>query len=116
MASSTSHKGILGLGLGVDLLKEAARGGHVQAMRWLRDRGCPWGGIVPAYAAGEGRLEALQRLRAQGCPWGAYTPAFAEIGGFPEVKAWALQNGCDYSAELTLRLRIAEQMARYAHP
>ncbi|CAN0500649.1 unnamed protein product, partial [Laminaria digitata] len=35
----------------------AAAGGHLEVLKWARDRGCPWGEETCASAARGGRLE-----------------------------------------------------------
>jgi hypothetical protein len=73
---------------------EAARGGHLHVVRWLREQGCPWYANACAAAAGGGYLTLLQWLREQGCPWDATTCASAAEGGHLDVLAWARANGC----------------------
>jgi hypothetical protein len=55
----------------------AARGGHLLALQWLYDRGCPWNSKACEEAARSGHLQALQWLRAHGCPWDANTCSMA---------------------------------------
>ena len=38
------------------------------------------------------------------------TTAWAEVNRHPRIKQWALENGCDYSEELVVRLRMARMM------
>ena len=64
----------------------AAKGGHLQVLKWLRcgeeeddgpmlatdsvdENACPWDEWTCAYAAAGGSLEVLQWARAHGCPW-----------------------------------------------
>lgn len=55
-------------GLTADIMAEAAKGGHVEAMQWLRDHGTDWNTYVSDAAAREGKLEALRWLVDKGCP------------------------------------------------
>ena len=49
--------------------------------------GCPWDGSVCANAAAGGHLHVLQWLREKGCPWHKDTPAWAELNGHIAIKA-----------------------------
>lgn len=125
----------------VAVCREAARGGHLHIVRYLRLMlGCPWDGSVCANAAAGGHLQVLQWLREKGCPWHKDTPAWAELNGHIMVKVpqrfesrtpdicdairnschalptlspqdWAIANGCDYSEDMVLRLRMSRMMA-----
>ena len=48
------------------LCASAARGGQLQALRWLRGRGCGWDGETCLMAAYGGHLAVLQWVRANG--------------------------------------------------
>ena len=49
----------------------AARGGHLEVLKWLHSTGCPLD-YATCYAAAEGgHLAVLQWLHSQGCPWGS---------------------------------------------
>ena len=77
--------------------KNAAEGGHLETLKWAREKKCPWNTDTCAYAAKGGHLEALQWARENGCPWGARTCAYAAWGGHLEVLKWARENGCPWS-------------------
>ena len=47
---------------------EAARGGHLEVLRWARSQGCPWDGRAPRAAAEGGHLEVLKWLIKKRCP------------------------------------------------
>jgi hypothetical protein len=70
---------------------QAAQGGRMAVLEWLRDRGCRWDALTCAGAALGGHLALLQRLRAEGCPWDRETYLHAANS---EVLQWALANGC----------------------
>lgn len=77
---------------GVAVCREAARGGHLHILRYLRLMlGCPWDGSVCANAAAGGHLHVLQWLRQKGCPWHKDTPAWAELNGHMAIKACPAQ-------------------------
>jgi len=72
----------------------AAAGGHLEVLQWAHAQGCPWDWMTCASAAEGGHLEVLQWVRAQGCPWNECTCAWAAQRGHHEVLEWAVANGC----------------------
>ena len=46
-----------------------------------------------------GHLEVLKWARERDCPWDMYTLRLARERGHPEVHAWALANGCPAEVE-----------------
>ena len=70
----------------------AARGGHLDVLRWLRSQNppCPWGAVTCREAARCGHLDVLKWLRAQDppCPWNAFTCEMAAMGGHFDVLKW----------------------------
>ena len=75
----------------------AAKGGHLEVLKWLRENGCPWDSCTCYSAAKGGHLEVLKWLRENGCPWDSNTCAHAAQGGHLEVLKWARQNGCHWA-------------------
>ena len=47
-----------------------------------------------AYAARNGKLEALKWLREKGCPWSASTIEYASNNLHSDVAKWTIENGC----------------------
>jgi hypothetical protein len=47
----------------------AAAGGHLEVLRWAREKGCPWNKWTCAAAARGGHLDVLKWARERGCPW-----------------------------------------------
>lgn len=78
------------------ICREAARGGHIDVLRWAREEGSPWDATVCMEAARGGRLEVLRWLRSEGCPWDEYTCSEAARHGRLEILKWARENGCDW--------------------
>ena len=56
---------------------EAAKGGHLEVLKWARENGCPWDVGTCACAAEGGHLEVLKWARENGCPWNEGTCACA---------------------------------------
>ena len=54
-----------------DTCSWAAFRGHLEVIKWLRAKGCPWGKVTSYRAADGGHLEVLQWMQAQDppCPW-----------------------------------------------
>ena len=77
----------------------AARGGHLDLVKWLRVKGCPWGTWVSSAAARGGQLEVLQWIRGQDppCPWDSDVCNHAARKGHLEVLRWARSQGCPWS-------------------
>ena len=90
------------------VMEEAANGGHLELVQWLRGVGCEWAANVCQNAAEGGNLEVLQWLRANGCPWDFCTCTYAVYSGHVEVLRWARENGCEWSA--WARNRAAEKL------
>ena len=65
----------------------AAFGGHLELVKWLRAKGCPWGTWTSKLAARGGHLEVLQWMRAQDppCPWNWQVCYHAASAGHLEV-------------------------------
>ena len=69
----------------------AASAGHLDIIKWARDRGCPWSESACKLAAGYGQLDTLKWLHANGCPWDESTTKYASS---EEIYVWATNNGC----------------------
>ena len=102
-----------------------ARGGDMDAIRWLRKHKCPWddekyGGNACRGAAYGGHLDVLKWLRKEGCPWNVhtqYTCSEAAKGGHLDVLKYAHENGCPWD-EWTCRYAATGgrlDVLKYAH-
>ena len=80
----------------------AALGGHLEVLKWLRAKGCPWGTTTSTGAAFLGHLEVLQWMRAQDppCPWDSRVCYSAASKGHLEVLRWARSQGCPWDEEV----------------
>ena len=81
----------------------AAHSGHLEVMKWLRAKGCPWGEVTSRDAACGGHLEVLQWMRAQDppCPWDSRVCKSAVRKGHLDVLRWARRQGCPWGDGLT---------------
>jgi hypothetical protein len=80
------------------LCSEAAEGGHLELLQWVRSQPdpCPWDEHTCRNAAGDGQLEVLQWAHENGCPWDAHTCARAAWGGHLDVLQWLRSQGCPW--------------------
>ena len=82
-----------------DTCASAAENGHLDVLRWLRTKGCPWDECTCIAAAAYGHLDVLQWARENGCLWHDETCSYAAQGGYLEVLQWARENGCPWDEE-----------------
>jgi hypothetical protein len=69
--------------------------GHTALLQWGRERGCRvWDEELCRAAALKGRFETLRWLREVGTAWGPEVFCAAGEGGYVNILAWALANGC----------------------
>ena len=75
--------------------------GYVREYHRLHEGDCPFSDEACVAAARHGHLEALKWLRSEGCPWGE-SPfdvcSNAVLGNHLHVLKWALENGCALSS------------------
>ena len=77
----------------------ATIGGHLEVIKWLSKNGCPRSLHTSSTcfnAAKYGHLEVLKWARENGCQWDRYTCHVAARNGFLEVLKWARKNGCPW--------------------
>ena len=67
------------------LCEDAARGGHLEVLKWARENGCPWDEHTCTYAAEGGHLDVLQWALENGCPWTRHSPLLAASMGYFET-------------------------------
>jgi hypothetical protein len=113
----------------VQLLDDAARGGHFELVRWCYEHGCRFessgaatcmaavGGSVELMgwllqqegaklyeavltaAACKGHTAMVHYLLAQQCPWDAHAIRSAASGGHVDLLQWLMDNGCPLEDE-----------------
>jgi len=78
--------------LDAETCSNAAKGGHLDVLKWLRsqDPPCPWSEATCAEAASNGQLDVVKWLRSQNppCPWNEWTTYFAAENGHFDVLKW----------------------------
>ena len=47
----------------------AAKNGHLEVLKYLRENRCPWNSFVCSHAAERGHLEVVKWAHENGCPW-----------------------------------------------
>jgi hypothetical protein len=84
-------------------VKAAGWPGSEEIMQWALDNDCPKGTGTDACceAADNGALDNLQWLRANGFPWSEKVMIKAVRGEHLVVLEWARNNGCDWSTRVT---------------
>ena len=82
-----------------EALKGAARGGHLELLKYLRETGYEWDESTCAAAATEGHVHVLEYLRTNGCPWDSNACALAAGGGRLDTLKWLHEHGCPWDRE-----------------
>ena len=97
-----------------EAVEEAAKGGHLEVVQWLRQNGCPWSIWACTFSARGGHLEVLKWARDQDppCPWDWATCARAAEGGQLEVLKWLRDQDppCPWS-----RCKCRRRASKYGH-
>ena len=75
------------------MCSDAAKGGHLATLQWLRAHHADSFHGTCAYAAAGGHLAVLQWLREHGAPWDEWTCAWATENKHLAVLAWAREHG-----------------------
>ena len=81
--------------------RSAALGGHLEVLQWMQaqDPPCPWDEDVFFHAARNGNLEVLRYVRSQGCAWNDGVPCAAAECGHLKVLKWLIKEGCPYDKD-----------------
>uniref|UniRef100_A0A6C0IYQ2 F-box domain-containing protein n=1 Tax=viral metagenome TaxID=1070528 RepID=A0A6C0IYQ2_9ZZZZ len=114
----------------------AAKGGHLDCLKYAHEHGCPWDERTCAEAAKEGHLDCLKYAHEHGCPWDGHT-LFNALGGHAFVNGlrcerfeshvdcfkYAYNNGCSWDDTTSfwnvfgteMRQRILAGYGLYVH-
>ncbi len=84
-----------------DAMRGAAKGGHLELVKHLREKGYDWDENTCASAAHEGHVHVLEYLRTNGCPWGSDAGFRAAEGDRLDTLKWLREHGCPWDEEVT---------------
>jgi hypothetical protein len=84
-----------------EALRGAARGGHLELVKHLREKGCEWDDSTCAAAASEGHVHVLEYLRTNDCPWNSDACSRAAGGDQLDTLKWLREHGCPWDSNLT---------------
>jgi hypothetical protein len=87
----------------------AARGGHLEVLKWLHEQGSPWDHWTTAAAAFGGHFEVLQWLQKQQCPLNISSCNLAARAGNFEILQWLHQKKYPFNAD------TCEEASRAGH-
>ena len=83
-----------GCPIGMRAFNEAAGFGDVKILEWLRDKGCQWENRTMVYASSNSNLDAIKWLHSNGCPWDNRAVFSAAYKNNKEILGWLIDNGC----------------------
>lgn len=86
----------------------AAKGGRLDVLVWLRERGCRWDEWTCCSAAIKGHLHVLVYAHENGCPWDSLTTSFAASHGHLDCLVYARSNGCPVNQSVCKRVALRE--------
>jgi hypothetical protein len=76
----------------------AAKGGHLDCLKYAHEHGCPWGSDTCSLAAKGGHLDCLKYAHEQGCSWDWSTCHYAAAGGHLDCLKYANEHGCPWDS------------------
>ena len=94
-----------------DALNGAAKGGHLELLKHLREKEYEWDEITCAYAAHEGHVHVLEYLRTNGCPWNGTACIVAAVGNHLDTLKWLREHGCPWDWDT---IRYAAEFGKFA--
>lgn len=77
----------------------AAEIGRLDILEWATQNGCSWDDDISCAAVKSGKLEVLQFLREKNCSWDEDTCNIAAEKGYLDILSWCIKNGCRYNDE-----------------
>ena len=81
---------------------QAAKGGHLDVLKYAHKNRCPWDERTCISAAGGGHLKVLKYAHENGCPWNEGTSLWAAEEGHLDVLKYARENGCPWDKDRCL--------------
>ena len=82
----------------VELSLHCVKNGHLELLKWARNKKCPWSVRACKLAAKNGHLEVLKYLHDNNCPWNANACRHAAENGHLEVLKYLHDNNCPRGA------------------
>jgi hypothetical protein len=76
----------------------AAKGGNLELLTWLSERGCKFDMYACTAAAAVGHKPVLCYLRERGCEWDEHTAAAAAEHGHLALLKWLVSAGCPFDS------------------
>ena len=86
-----------------DTINGASSGGHLDLVKRLKNKDCPWCSFTCAHAAGSGHLKVLKWLCEEGCRWDEWACILAAKNGHLEVLKWLREKGCPWDEQVSIR-------------
>ncbi len=82
-----------------DICRGAALGGHLHIIEWANEHNFNIGGVhTCANAAKNGHFNILKRVRELGCQWNAETCIEAARNGYLDILQWARERNCPWQS------------------
>lgn len=78
----------------ISAIIHAALRGDLPTLVWLKEKGYPWSDGICMILARRGYLEALKYVRSQGCPWGILRIASVAPVTGENMHTYLLEEGC----------------------
>lgn len=91
------------------IINNAANGGHLHVLQWLKNEGYIWNSQTFCNAARGGHLHILKMLKDDNCPYDSWTFAFAAERGDIKILEWLKEINCPMPENI---LRYASQAGR----
>lgn len=100
--------------MGSSTCAQAARGGHLETLKWLRAHGCPWNIFTCLNAAEKGHLHILKWLREQAFPWPPEASYYAGSNGHLDVLKWMREQDCPWDIYFGIAIRKQPHVVAWA--
>ena len=89
----------MGFSMDSEVCTAAAEGGYLDCLKWARKKNCTWYSDTCRAAARGGHLYCLIWARENGCHWNSDTCSAAAGGGHLDCLKWAREHGCLWHAD-----------------
>lgn len=72
----------------------AAEGGQLETMEWLKKNDCPFTEYTFSRGAKSGQINIMEWLKDMNCPWDSYCYTYAGEGNHLNILNWLEEKGC----------------------